>query len=130
MEEANKIVLLSIIFAAGILITSLFAIIGFYHQLHPSILVIASSAAVLTFVLTETLFKLANYVTDVSRDFKDSYLQNDFKLEKFERLRFKSCRALDIYAGNLFKVSRRTYITFVYDVVLNNVVNLIIEFRT
>ena len=99
MEEGSRIILASNGLAAGLLISSL---ISFSGQVPPIIVARALGAVVMTFFITKLLFRLASVITDMSIQFRESYLLNDRALRPVERLRFRSCRDLKISAGGLF----------------------------
>ena len=129
-KDASPFILMSIALAAGILITSLVALISFSSQLHPMLIIIAAGAAIMTLLITKILFKMANIITDTALEFRESFLRNDRSLTPVERRRLKACKPLEIWAGSLFIVSRHTYITFVNDVVADNVINFVIDLNS
>lgn len=57
---------------------------------------------------------------------RDSFLHNDRFMNKLFRKRFKACRSLFIEIGNVGKVDRTTFVKFMYEIIVVNVVNLLV----
>lgn len=129
MNEAKNIVLVSIIISAGIMITGIFPLIAFYDDLDTATFITLMGRSTAAGLTTKACLEFAAKLKTLSEDFRESFLRNDFTLNKIQRKEFQSCGILAVLIGNYAECSETTFSSLMVDVVIDNIITLVLLSR-
>lgn len=125
-SNCRHILFLLISFGAILMISFSYALIGFYDKLPTPALIAAVATCFIALVFVRLILMYSTNLTAASEAFSASYLRNNFKISKINRLHLKASRALYINLGNIAKVRETTFPTVMREVVISRVIDLLL----
>lgn len=126
MSYFRYIVLGALTFSACVMISMMNALICFSLSLGPFSLIAVSTTCCITFIITGICLHFAYNLTKASKEFSLSYLKSNIKLNKVIRRRLNASKPLVVEIGKLEKVKGSTFLNFMNNIVISNLITLIL----
>lgn len=111
------------------MICGIFGVIHCYSEFGSFMSLAIIGTIIITIIIMKEGLQLALNITELSKQFTQSYLQNDTRISKRERKYFKACQPLTFPSGYFGIVKKSTFPFCMSDIVLLRVIDLLLLFR-
>ena len=122
----DQVVALGISSAAVLMIIILVTLIAFSSHVGFFVTWAFGITFFITIGATKVLLNLATYLTDCSKEFTASFLQNDFELNPVQRRALKACPPLLLKIGSFSVISKDTFPSVMSDIVVAQTADILV----